>query len=130
MCAMLLLKNGMFVITNNFLLRDAMMSTERWDLWAFAASEDRTLCVCFCYVSTTLTSAGYSTTVLLLAIHPYAGQHFPGPRQADGAHSVGGVTGLFLVMLQDTCVCEICGRVQIWKHGALNTSVNDEQSIR
>ena len=68
--------------------------------------------------------------VHLLAIHPHARKHFPGPRQADGAYPVGRVIGLIEIVLLDTGVCEIRGGVEMWKHSALNTRVHDEEVIR
>ncbi len=67
--------------------------------------------------------------VSLLPIHSHAGQHLPSPGEANGTYTVRRVTSLPHVVLQDTSVRKVSRRIQMRKHGALNTFMQNEQVV-
>ena len=66
----------------------------------------------------------------MLAIHPGSGQDFVRPGTPDRTYAICVIFGMFLVVLQYTCVREIRRGIQVWKHCAFDSSALREQVIR
>ena len=67
--------------------------------------------------------------IALLTIHSHARENLPRPRLPDGTYPVSRVTRPVAIILQNASVRERSGRIQMGKHGALDTPMHHKQVV-